>query len=247
MSAPDRVLHVAEGAGLRPVAVDLERAVCERALDEAGTTIPYWPLWRGPTVLKRRTITQSRLALLVVREREELVHRLRVGVRPAARRGRPVDAPGALVERQLLAVVAVDLGRRGDEHALAEAGAVVEHDLRPLEVRDERVDGLLDDQPHADRRRQVVDDVALVHELVDDRRLEHRVDDEVEVLAGHQVLDVPHRARREVVERVDLRAFAQKSLAEMGADEAGAARDESPLPHARQAYRSARARHRPVG
>jgi hypothetical protein len=23
-------------------------------------TIPYWPDWRGPTVLKRRTITQSR-------------------------------------------------------------------------------------------------------------------------------------------------------------------------------------------
>ncbi len=29
------------------------------SLTKLGTTIPYWPLWRGPTVLKRRAITQS--------------------------------------------------------------------------------------------------------------------------------------------------------------------------------------------
>ena len=89
-----------------------------------------------------------------------------------------------LVERRLLAVVAVDLRGRGDEDALAEAVAVVEHDLRSLDVRDERVHGLLDDQPDADGGREVVDDVALVDELVDDGRLQHRVDDEVEVAAA---------------------------------------------------------------
>ena len=47
----------------------------------------------------------------------------------------------------------------------------------------QRVHGLLDDQPDADRRGEVVDDVALVDELAHDRRREHRVDDEVEVRA----------------------------------------------------------------
>ena len=118
-------------------------------------------------------------------------------------------------------MVAVDLRGRGDEHALAEPGAVVEHDLGALEVRDERVHRLLDDQPHADRRRQVVDDVALVHELVDDRRLEHRVDDEVEV-AARRIRCSTFRIEpgREVVERVDLPAVVEQPFAEMRADEA---------------------------
>ena len=34
-----------------------------RCSTKRGITIPYWPLCRGPTVLKSRTITQSRLAL----------------------------------------------------------------------------------------------------------------------------------------------------------------------------------------
>ncbi len=33
-----------------------ESACCTKR----GITIPYWPLWRGPTVLKRRAMTQSR-------------------------------------------------------------------------------------------------------------------------------------------------------------------------------------------
>jgi hypothetical protein len=57
---------------------------------------------------------------------------------------------------------------------------VVEHDLRALEVRHDRVHRLLDDQPRADRGGEVVDDVALVHELVHDRAVQNRVDDEVE-------------------------------------------------------------------
>ena len=49
------------------------------------------------------------LALLVVGEGEELVHRLRVCVSPAALRRGPVDAAAVLLERRLVAVVAVDL------------------------------------------------------------------------------------------------------------------------------------------
>ena len=153
----------------------------ERRRTKRGTTMPYCPLWRGPTVLKSRTITQSRSALLVVREREELVDRLRLRVEPPPRRRRAVHAPALLVERLRLAPVAVDLRGRGDEHALAEAVAVVEDDLGALDVRDERAHGLLDDEPHADRRARDGRRRRNVHELVHDRRLEHRVDDEMEV------------------------------------------------------------------
>ena len=188
-------------------------------------TIPYCPLWRGPTVLNRRDDDAVEVVLLVVGEREELVHRLRVGVRPALLRRRPVDPPVGLDERPLLAMVAVDLGGRGDQHALAEAVAVLEHDLGAAQVRDERLHRLLDDQPHADRRGEVVDDVALVDELVDDRPVQHRVDDEVEVRAVAEMLDVVERSGREVVEHPDLVAFVEQQLGEVRADEAGAAGD----------------------
>ena len=66
-------------------------------------------------------------------------------------------------------MVAVDLRGGRDEDALAEAGAVLEDGLRPTNVREERMDGLLDDEPDADRGREVIDDVALVHELTEHR------------------------------------------------------------------------------
>ena len=164
--------------------------------------------------------------LLVVGEREELVHRLRVGVGPAALRRRAVDAAVVLGERPLLAVVAVDLGRRRDEDALAEGVRVLEHDLGAAEVRDERAHGLLDDQPHADRCREVVDDVAAVDELVHDGRREHRVDDEMEPRPVAEMGDVVERAGGEVVEDPDLVLLVEEELGEVRADESCAAGDE---------------------
>jgi hypothetical protein len=120
-------------------------------------------------------------------------------------------------------VVAVHLRRRRDQHALAEPVAVLEHHFGPLQVGHERVHGLLDDQAHADGRCEVEDDVDLVHELVDDRRVEDGVDDEMEVPPARQVLDVVDRAGREVVEHPDLVAVGEQQLGEMGSDEPGAA------------------------
>ena len=229
------VLDVAEAARLVPVAVDFQWAVGERPLDEARDHHPVHPALARADRVEEPNDHGVEAALLVVGEREELVHRLRVGVRPPARRGRAVDPPRGLGERQLLAVVAVDLRGRGDEHALAEPVAVLEHGLGSAEVRDEGVHRLLDDQPHADRRREVVDDIALVHELVDDRRLQDGVDDQVEVAPAVQVLDVLKRPGGEVVEGVDLPALVEEAFAEMGADEPGAAGDERFPAHGGQA------------
>ncbi len=71
-------------------------------------------------------------------------------------------------------------------------------------VRQKRVDRLLDDEPDADRGREVVDDVALVHKLTDHRGREHRLDDEVEARVLTEMGDVLERPGRDVVERVDL-------------------------------------------
>jgi hypothetical protein len=133
-------------------------------------------------------------------------------------------------------VVAVHLGGRRDQHPLAEEVAVLEHDLGALEVRHEGVHGLLDDQAHPHRRCEVVDDVAAVDELVDDRAVEHGVDDEVELVAIAQMLHVRERPGGEVVERPDLPACGEQQLGEMGADEAGSARDQRL--HGRETNRS---------
>ena len=146
----------------------------------------------------------------MVRQCEELVHRLRVRVRPALLRGRPVDPTVGLHERSLLAVVAVHLRGRRDEHALAEAVAVLENDLGAAQVRHERLHRLFDDESHSDGRGQVVHDVALVDELVDDRPVENGVDDEVEAVAIAKVLDVVERSRREVVEHPHLVPFIEQ-------------------------------------
>ena len=166
------------------------------------------------------------VVLDVVGERQELVHRLRVRVGPAALGRRPVDPPRRLLEGSLLAVVAVDLGGRGDENALVEPMAVLEDDLRAAEIRDECAHRLVDDQPHPDRSREVVDDVAAVDELVDDGRLQNAVDDQMKPVAITEMLDVLQRAGREVVERPDVPAVVEKPLGEIRADEACAAGDE---------------------
>ena len=95
-----------------------------------GITIPYWPDCFGPDGVEEAGDDAVEPALLVEAEREELVDRLRVRVEPAAfgRRGRR-RAGRSPTSGALLAVVAVDLRARRDEHALVELVAVLEHGL----------------------------------------------------------------------------------------------------------------------
>ena len=72
---------------------------------------------------------------------------------------------------------------------------MLEHDLGAVHVGLDRVDGLLDDQLHADRGRQVEDDVAAVDELGQQRLVRDRVDGVVEPRLVLQVRDVVDRRR----------------------------------------------------
>ena len=177
---PHRVLHVAEAARLRAVTMHLEGLVCECRRHEPRDDHPVLAALARADGVEQPDDDAVEVALPVVCECEMLVHRLRVGIEPATGRRRAVDPPVVLVERPLLTVIAVDLGARRDQDALAEAARVIEHGLGALDVRHHGPDRVLDDEPHADRRREVIDDVALVDQLVDDGGGEDRVDDEVE-------------------------------------------------------------------
>ena len=73
----------------------------------------------------------------------------------------------------------------------------------------------------------MVDDIAPMNEFADDRGREYRLDDQVELGAIAQVLHVCEPSGGEIVEGEDLPAVIEQDLAEVGADEAGAAGDES--------------------
>ena len=190
--------------------------------------MPYCAALARPDRVEQPRDDAVEAALLVVGEREELVHRLRVGVRPAAlrssgrRRGaRPRRAASPRGGRRR--------PRTSRRRARAcRSGAQCSSTTSvPSQVRDERVHRLLDDQPHADGGGEVVDDVALVDELVHDRRVEHGVDDEVEVPDGRAGA---RRSRATPVERSSSaqtsQSLVEEELGEVGADEARAAGDQ---------------------
>src|SRR5207302_9466764 len=86
----NRVLHVAEAARLRAVPVDLERTACERGLDESRDDHAVLAALTRTDRVEEPDDDAVEPTLLVICEREELVQRLRLGVRPAARRRRAV-------------------------------------------------------------------------------------------------------------------------------------------------------------
>ena len=91
-----RVVDVAEAARLVAVAVHLERLVRQRGAHEAGDDHPVLAALPRADGVEQARDDDPELALLVQRQGEELVERLRVGVRPALRRRRPVDAARVL-------------------------------------------------------------------------------------------------------------------------------------------------------
>ena len=219
------VLDVAEASRLRAVAVDRERLPEDRLRDETRDHHPVRARLPGADRVEEPSDDDRDLALAPVRERQVLVDRLRRRVRPARDRSRAEHAIGQLVH--LPGRLPVHLGRGRDEHLLAVAVDGVEDDLRPADVRPERAQRLLDDEPHADRGTEVDDDVALLDELVDEQLVEDAAEHELEVRA---VPRAPPRCAR--CPSPGCRAATTSSprrderLGQMAADEPGAAGDE---------------------
>jgi hypothetical protein len=118
--------------------------------------------------------------------------------------------------------VAVDLAR-GREH---EAGALklreAEGLVSPVRADLQRVERLPQVVDRARERGQVVDDV---DRLVDLEVLDHVVVAEDEVLVA-DVLDVPQRARQEVVDTDDPVTLCEQVPAEVGAEKTRSAGDD---------------------
>ena len=83
------------------------------------------------------------------------------------------------------------------------------------DVRLDRVNGLLDDQAHANGRGEVHGHVGAVHELGDERLVQGRTNAMVKTRATDEVRDVVHAARREVVEDRDRVAALEKPLGQV--------------------------------
>jgi hypothetical protein len=207
--------------------VDLQRLAGQRALHEAWDDVPVLAALPRPDRVEQARDHGAQAPLLAQREREELVEGLGIGVRPALRGRGPVDPLRVLREGNVFGMVPVDLRARGHEHRPLEAGAVVEYVLRALDVREQRPARLLDDEADSDGRREVVDGVDAVHELADDGRREHGIDDEMKLPTFAEVRHVRLRPCRKVVESENLPALVQQQLGQVGADEPRSPRDES--------------------
>jgi hypothetical protein len=111
--------------------------------------MPYCPVCRGPTVLKKPHHDDGLLGFLPVSQRQEFIKRLAARIRPAMSRRRAHHQIGLFVERHLRAL-AVNLGRRRDEHQLLLLRGVAQDHFGAVHVGFDRVHRPLDDQLHAD-------------------------------------------------------------------------------------------------
>src|SRR5690606_7733842 len=82
------------------------------------------------------------------------------------------------------------------------------------------------DQVHADRRREMEDQIALADETVHHGLVGDRLDGKVKVRVGRQVRDVLKAACGEVVDDRHAVTLLQQGFGEVAADEARAARNQ---------------------
>ena len=221
----DHVAHVAEAAGLVPVAEDGDGLAGEGLADEGGDDHAVAAGLARADGVEEAGDDDGQAPLAGVRQGEELVDGLGAGVAPPALVG-GADDEVVVLPAGLHLALAVDLGRRGEEDVLLLLRRVLQDHLGRLQVGLDGAHRRLDHQAHADGGGEVVDDVGPVDELGEDRRVLHLVDDDVQALVGPQVVEVLDAARREVVDDVDLVAALEQRLREVGTDEAGAAGDQ---------------------
>ena len=219
--AADQVVDVTEAAGLRAVAEDGQRPVLERLAQEGRDRAPVVGA-HARAVGVEDAHDRGVDALLAV-----VGHRHRLGVAlglvvDAARADRVDVAPVVLGLRVDLGV-AVDLAGRGDQEAGALELGDAEHVVGAVRADLERVQRQPQVVDRAGRRGEVVDEVDVLGDVdvlddVDVAEVEGRVAD---------VLDVLQRAGLEVVDADHPVPLAEQVLAEVGAEEAGAAGDHT--------------------
>jgi len=221
----DDVGDVGEAAGLEAVAVDGEGSAGEGLLDEAWDDHSVATDLAGADGVEEADDDDGEVLLSMVGQRKELVDGLGAGVAPALVRGGAEDHVVGFAEGDDVGL-AVDLGGGGDDNLFLFLVRVLEDELGAIDVGLDRLDGIRDDEAHADRRGQVEDHVGAVDLFGEDGLVGDGVDAVMKALVGLEVLDIIDGAGGEVVDDVYGVAVAEEPFDEVTADEAGASGDE---------------------
>ena len=169
--------------------------------------------------------------LLVVRQAEELIDALAVGVAPAAEARGAHDHVVVLAERHAGAL-AVHFGRTGDEHGPAEAVGGLQHDLGAVDGGADGADRLVERSsctPTADG--QVEDGVALAMRVLTVASFSTESRTNWKPGWPSRPAMFSSRPGGEIVEHDDGVAVGEQALGEMRADEPRAAGDEETPGH----------------
>ncbi len=219
----DEVVDVAEGAGLLAGAEDSHGLAGEGLLDEGGNHPAVAHPHPRPIGVENAHDAHLQAVIPVIRHGHRLGEALGLVV-DATRTDRVDVAPVGLFLRVLLGI-AVDLGGGGEEEAgslrLGQAEAVVgaeRADLQGLDGQLEIVDG-------RGGRGEVEDEVDRALHL---ERLRDVVLQVLEALPVAEMGDVLLPPGEQIVDADHAVTLGEGPLAEVGAEEAGAARDDHP-------------------
>ena len=93
--------------------------------------------------------------------------------------------------------------------------ACFKHRRRTADNRLDGLDRFVDDQLDAHGARQVIDRVAFAHGPIDHRRIQHRVDNHVEIGISIQMLHVFKTTCGQVVQDRNLMAFLEQQITQV--------------------------------
>ena len=238
--AVDQVVDVAERAGLAAVAVDRDRLAAQRLDDEVADHPAVVGVHPRAVGVEDPHHLDAEVVLAVVVEEQRLRAALALVV--AAADPDRVDVAPVVLGLRVDLRVAVHLAGRGLQDPRLDPLGQAEHVDRAVHAGLGRLHRVVLVVDRAGRAGQVVDLVDL-----DVEREGHVVAHQLEHRVAHQVGDVALGAGEVVVDAQHVVAVGEQPLAQVRAEEAGAAGDQHRRPCSRPAQRAVGPAGRPPG
>ena len=155
--------------------------------------------------------------LLVVRQRQKLIHHLAARIAPPGKTRRAQRRVVIFIERNSR-VLAIHLACRRDNDLPAKPICQIENRLRSVNVGLDRANGIVHDQLHPHCGGEVVNDIATVHQRNQGIRVPHRIVNETETLVIDDRRQILQRTRRQVINHGNAVAPGQQGLAQVRSD-----------------------------
>ncbi len=221
--ALDQVIHVAEGPGLRSVAVDGERAPAQRLHTEVGHHSSVVGSHPRPEGVEDAHDACLQPVIAVIRHGHGFGKALRLVVHSS--RPHRVHLTDVRLGLGMYVRVTVDLRRRCEQEAgvlrLSESKRLV----RTQRAHLQRLDRKLKVVDRAGRRGKMEYPIQRPRDI---NELGDVVLIEAEMLVLGQVADILGRPRNEVVQTDDVVAIRQEPVGQVGAQKPGHSRDQEP-------------------